>query len=407
MKKIQNKYFMISLYTILTVSISALIIYCIFNSGFIFGFLRKLASILSPIFVGFAIAYLMNPLVNIFEKKIFAFKKSKKDMHRLSRILSMLCAYGLVIAVLAALFAIMIPQLYSSFKKFYENIGPYQDALENWISTLSNKSSKYYPIIQRGLLLLDDAIDDLMTFVTGLIPHAVLIIKDISVIIMNILVSIFVSIYMISKKEYLSAQFIKLICAVFDKKWVRRIFDFTGMLDDSVGGFIKGKLIDSAIIGVLCYISMSILRFDYAILISVIVGITNVIPFFGPFIGALPSALILLMVNPKEVIPFLILILIIQQLDGNYIGPKILGSSMGLSAFWILVAIIVMSGLFGFMGMIIGVPIFSVVYVLVERLVDKRLEEKNLPVNVEAYFDSVSEPKREEETEVCEKEEIK
>ena len=177
--------------------------------------------------------------------------------------------------------------------------------------------------------------------------------------------------------------------------------DFIDMLDDSVGGFVKGKFIDSAIIGALCYIVMIILRLDYAMLISVIVGVTNVIPFFGPFIGAIPSAFILLMVNPGEVIPFLIAILLIQQLDGNFIGPKILGSSMGLSAFWVLVAIVVMSGLFGFAGMIIGVPIFSVMYNLAERLIDKRLEAKKMPVKLEEYYESfpekIEEPDKKEE----------
>jgi predicted PurR-regulated permease PerM len=164
------------------------------------------------------------------------------------------------------------------------------------------------------------------------------------------------------------------------------------MLDYSVGGFIKGKIIDSVIIGILCYMVMTILKLDYAMLISVIVGITNVIPFFGPFIGAIPSAFILLMVNPKEVIPFLIVILLIQQLDGNFIGPKILGNSMGLSAFWVLVAIVIMSGLFGFAGMIIGVPIFSVIYVLVEQLVDKKLSNKKMPVEIEEYYHEIPEP---------------
>lgn len=391
MKRLQNKYFLISLYTVITIAISALIIYFIFNFNNIASLIGKLFSILSPIFVGFVIAYLINPVVNIFEKKVFLFKKSKKDRTRLKRVLSMLCSYVLVIAILSALISIILPQLYSSFETFASNISTYQSALEKWISSLMDDSSRYYPIVQRLLTLLDETVDKVIAYVTELLPKALGLIKDISVIFVNLLVSIFVSIYMISKKEYLAAQFKKLVCSVFSTKWVRRIYDLTDMLDDSVGGFIRGKIIDSAIIGVLCYIVMSIFRLDYAMLISVIVGITNVIPFFGPFIGAVPSALILLMVNPREVIPFVIIIILIQQLDGNFIGPKILGSSMGLSAFWILVAIIVMSGLFGFTGMIIGVPLFSVAYVLVERLVNDRLKEKQLPTDVESYYNGIPE----------------
>ena len=393
MKRLQNKYFLISLYATITVSVSALIIYFIFNFQLISSFFGKLFSILSPIFTGFIITYLISPVVNIFETKVFLFKKSKKDRTRTRRVLSMICAYVLVLALLSAILSVILPQLYSSFETFANNIGSYQQALEKWISSLLDESSSYYPMVQRALALLDDTVDKLVAYVTELIPKAFLLIKDISVVFVNILISIFVSIYMISKKEYLAAQFKKLVCSLFSKKWVDRLFCFVDMVDDSVGGFIRGKIIDSAIIGVLCYIVMSIFRLDYAMLISVIVGITNVIPFFGPFIGAIPSALILLMVNPREVIPFVIIILLIQQLDGNFIGPKILGSSMGLSAFWILVAIIIMSGLFGFAGMIIGVPLFSVAYVLVERLIDSKLKNKNLPVDVEAYY---GRPKSEE-----------
>lgn len=374
------------MYAVTTVTVCALIIYFIFNFKIISAFVSNLLSILSPIFVGFVIAYLINPVVNLFEKKVFLFKKAKKDMQRIKRLLSVLCAYVVVLAVLTAILAIIIPQLYSSFETFVNNISSYQEKLEGWADSLFDKSSRYYPIVQRLITFFDEFLDKAVAYVTELFPKAISLIKSVSVIVVNLLVSIFVSIYMISRKEHLIAQMKKLICSVFNSKWVQRIEDFSQMLDDSVGGFIRGKLIDSAIIGVLCYIVMIILRLDYAMLISVIVGVTNVIPFFGPFIGAIPSAFILLMVNPREVIPFLIAILLIQQLDGNFIGPKILGSSMGLSAFWVLVAIVVMSGLFGFAGMIIGVPIFSVVYVLVERLVDKRLEAKQLPVEVESYY---------------------
>lgn len=386
MKRLQNKYFLTSLYAVTTVAICALIIYFIFNFKIISAFASKLFSILSPIFVGFVIAYLINPLVTLFEKKVFLFKKAKKDLQRTKRVLSVMCAYVVVLAVLTAILAIIIPQLYSSFETFVNNISIYQEKLEGWADSLFDKSSRYYPIVQRLITVFDEFLDKAVAYITELLPKAISLIKSVSVIVVNLLVSIFVSIYMISRKEHLIAQSKKLICSVFNTKWVNRIADFSQMLDDSVGGFIRGKLIDSAIIGVLCYIVMIILRLDYAMLISVIVGVTNVIPFFGPFIGAIPSAFVLLMVNPREVIPFLIAILLIQQLDGNFIGPKILGSSMGLSAFWILVAIVIMSGLFGFAGMIIGVPIFSVVYVLIERLVDKRLEAKRLPVEVESYY---------------------
>ena len=396
LKRQPTKYFYISIYTLLTITVSALIVYFIFNFSAISQAIAKFVAIINPILIGFALAYLITPIVNFFENKVFVFKKEKKNITKIKRFLSVFCAYVLVIAILTALLYIIIPQLYDSFETFASNISTYQSTLEKWANSLFDSSSKYYPIVQRFIAFLDDFVDMVILYVTELVPKAFLFIKDLSVIIVNIILSIFVSIYMVARKEYLLAQSKKLVCAFFNTKWVDRISDFMNMVDDSVGGFIKGKIIDSAIIGVLCYIVMIIMRLDYAMLISVIVGITNIIPFFGPFIGAIPSALILLMVNPREVIPFLIAILLIQQLDGNFIGPKILGNSMGLSAFWVLVAIVIMSGLFGFTGMIIGVPIFSVMYVLVERLVDKRLINKNLPTEIENYYEAIPEPVAEE-----------
>ncbi len=396
MKRQPNKYFFMSIYTTITVTVCAFIVYFIFNIGAISLAIGKFISIINPIIIGFAIAYLINPIVNFFEKKVFLFKKAKKDMSRVRRFISVLLAYVLALLLLSALLYVIIPQLYSSFETFASNLTSYQAALEKWANSLPDASSKYYGLVQRVVSVLDEFVDMAVKYITELVPKAILLIKDVSVVFVNLILSIFVSIYMISRKEHLLAQSKKLICAFFNTKWVQRISDFFELLDDSVGGFIKGKIIDSAIIGVLCYIVMLILRLDYALLISVIVGITNIIPFFGPFIGAIPSAFILLMVNPREVIPFLIAILLIQQLDGNFIGPKILGGSMGLSAFWILVAIVIMSGLFGFAGMIIGVPIFSVAYVLVERLVDRRLAVKKMPVGIEEYFHTIPEPAIEE-----------
>lgn len=385
MKKIENKYLVASLYGIATLVVSAVLVHFILS-----GFFSKLFTILGPVFVGFAIAYLINPIVVFLEKKVFRFKSDKKIVIRLRRFLSILLAYVFTLVLLSAVFAILIPQLFSSFEEFGNNLSRYQEALEKWGVSLLDKESRFYPVFEELLNFVDSLIDMAISYVSNLVPKVLVWAKDISTFLVkffvNMLVSLFVSIYMISRKEALIAQIKKPISALFSKKWVARADDFAKMLDHSVGGFIRGKIIDSVIIGVLCYVVMLILRFDYPLLISFIVGITNVIPFFGPFIGAIPSAFILLMVNPKEVIPFIIVILLIQQLDGNVIGPKILGDTMGLSSFWVLVSIVVMSGLFGFVGMIIGVPIFSVFYTIVERLVDKRLAEKSLPTDPDAYY---------------------
>lgn len=164
---------------------------------------------------------------------------------------------------------------------------------------------------------------------------------------------------------------------------------FTQKANDIFGGFLIGKIIDSAIIGVLCFIGLSFLNMPYTMLVSVIVGVTNVIPFFGPYIGAIPSTLLILLANPIKGIYFLIFILLLQQLDGNFIGPKILGNSTGLSSFWVIFSILLGGGLFGFLGMLLGVPTFAVIYYIIELIIDGRLHRKNLPESSD-YYDEYS-----------------
>ena len=201
LKRPLNKYLIISFFAVCTVAISSLIIYFIFNFKIIASFFGKLLSILAPIFIGFAIAYLISPIVDFFETKVFKFKKAKKDRSRLKRALSISCAYILVLAAVAAILAIIIPQLYSSFETFAANISTYEATLRSWSNSFFDKSGNYYPIVQKIIELFDGIIDKGIDYITQLIPQAILLIKDISVIVVNLLVAVFVSIYMISRKE--------------------------------------------------------------------------------------------------------------------------------------------------------------------------------------------------------------
>ena len=203
-------------------------------------------------------------------------------------------------------------------------------------------------------------IGDVMVKITDSALSFLMAIKD-------FLIGIIVAVYFLFDKEHFQAQIKKIINAVMPEKLASGLLRICTQTNNSISGFISGKIIDSIIIGCLCFVCMTVMKLDFALLISVIVGVTNVIPFFGPIIGAVPSALLLLMSSSKQVIPFIILILIIQQLDGNIIGPKILGQSTGVSAFWVLFSILVGGGLFGFAGMILGVPIFAVIYSLINH----------------------------------------
>ncbi len=205
----------------------------------------------------------------------------------------------------------------------------------------------------------------------------------------NAIIGIIVSIYILFSKELFVRQSKKCVYAVLSARHANMVLHLTTKSHEIFGGFVIGKLIDSAIIGVLCFVGLSILKMPYALLVSVIVGVTNIIPFFGPYIGAVPSAVLIMLDTPIKGVYFIIFILLLQQFDGNILGPKILGNSTGLSAFWVIVAILLGGGLFGFVGMIMGVPTFAVLYYVVQMLVNSHLERKNLPTGSE-YYDAMS-----------------
>ena len=232
---------------------------------------------------------------------------------------------------------------------------------------------------------------------TKLLPNMQTIVSGVSagllgaiVVMKNILIGLIAAIYMMGNRRKFAAQAKKLIYSAFSVRHANAILDECRLIDRMFGGFISGKLIDSLIIGCLCFFFMSILNLPYSMLISVVVGVTNIIPFFGPYIGAIPSAILVLTVNPMQCLYFLILILLLQQFDGNFLGPKILGNSTGLSSFWVLFSILVFGGLLGFVGMIIGVPAFAVIYDLVKKCANYLLRQKKLTTDTDTYQELVS-----------------
>ena len=202
----------------------------------------------------------------------------------------------------------------------------------------------------------------------------------------NFIIGLILSIYIMGMKETFAGQAKKILFAIFKADHAKKLINDIRFVDDTFGGFIVGKLIDSAIIGVICFCAMSILKLPYVVLISVIIGVTNIIPFFGPFLGAVPSAILILMVNPAKVIPFVIFILVLQQFDGNILGPKILGDSTGLNSFWVISAITIFGGWFGVPGMAVGVPTFAVIYALFKRRINVVLEKKGLSSKTSDYM---------------------
>lgn len=377
-----EKYNTISVYAILTFGACILVYALIFNFTAIGRIIRTIISVASPIIWGLAIAYLLNPIMMWTENNLKQFTEKKKPKPKLNRIISVIITMIIFLAMLSALCAIIIPQVADSIEGIINNIGTYINNFEKWISELL---VKYPEILSKVYGQIENLETTLMETINKIVPEISDIMKKVTdsalsflLAIKDFIIGIIVAVYFLMDKEHFQAQLKKIVCALLPSRASSGVLMVCSQVNTSIGGFISGKIIDSIIIGCLCFICMTVMKLNFTVLISVIIGITNIIPFFGPFIGAVPSAILLLVSAPKQVIPFLILIFVIQQLDGNIIGPKILGQTTGVSAFWVLFSILVGGGLFGFAGMILGVPIFAVIYSLIDEYISYLLKKRNL-----------------------------
>ena len=368
------------------------------HGGVILRAIKKLLHVLSPIIWGLVISYILWPVTKFFQIKLFVPLlerwRPKKDNARITRVLAIVLTIVLALLFIGVLLWSVIPQLYLSIETIVSNAPEY---LQN-VTALIERWFEKFPAIENALLEatgnMSDSITDwargvllpnLSTIITNVSTGVYLVLRGI----LSVLIGFVVACYVLYNVEGISAGSKKLLYSVFSIQRAEQIDRAIGMMDGIFNGFINGKIIDSMIIGVLCYIVCAIAKMPYVVLISVIVGVTNIIPFFGPFIGAIPSILIILLVSPVKALIFAAIILVLQQLDGNVIGPKILGSSLGLNGFWVMFAIIVGGGLFGFMGMLLAVPVFAVVYAVVKTLVDHSLKKRGLQTETAAYVDIV------------------
>lgn len=353
-----------------------------------------ISSILTPFIYGLVMAYLLCPIYNFTVRHMY--KLLSRGKHRFSKALAVSKFVGTTVAILfifvviAGILWMIIPGLIDSVMKIIDILPASMEALQEWLDTkLMN-----FPAVRGTLdgwinnftenavnLVMDKLVPEYTSIAIG-VSEGVLGIFN---VLKNFLVGVIVCAYFLNSKETFAAQSRKVIIAVCKKKTADEIFEGAAFTNRTFGGFINGKLIDSLIIGIMCFIAMTIFGWEYSLLISCIIGITNILPFFGPFIGAIPSALLLLMVDPHQCIYFLIFILCLQQFDGNILGPKILGDSTGLASFWVLFAILVGGGLFGFIGMVVGIPVFAIIYAYLTRAVNSRLKKRGLSTDLSDY----------------------
>ena len=340
-------------------------------------FFSKTIKILSPFIWGLVLTYLLAPLM-------------RKLSSKMPRWIAVIICIIILLVVIAALIYLIIPQLYSSIETIVVNAPSYADTVTKWIEKglenhpeAENYAMEWLNKFSDGIvdLLKNQVLPSLGSVVSNVTTGLYYVLRGIY----NLVIGIVVSVYLLGNLEKFESGMRRLLFTLFSVEKAERIRSSLKFIDKTFMGFITGKLLDSAIIGLICYIFCAIVNIPYALLVSVIVGVTNVIPFFGPFIGAIPSALIILLVSPVKCLIFIVFIIVLQQVDGNLIGPKILGNSIGINGFWVMFSIIIGAGFFGFWGMLLGVPVFVCIYTAVDKLITRKLERSDLPKETASY----------------------
>ena len=385
----------VSIATFLTFCCCAIFFFFLYRSEEIGAYVQKITNILQPIIIGIVLAYLLNPIVNALENwsrpLLEKYTKSKKKAKSLSRVVGIAGAWVLFAVVIVVLVASILPTIMDSIMSMVRNFPDEVNNLLAWINEVIEDGSELETFVNEMIVssstlfenwLKNTFLPQIEHYIGSIMSGAVAGIK----VVLNIFIGVVVSIYVLTSKEKFAGQAKKIVYACFKPSHANVIIDTVRKSHELFGGFISGKLLDSLIIGILAYIVLSIMKMPYTMLVSVIVGVTNIIPFFGPFIGAIPSFFIILLQSPIKSLYFLIFILILQQIDGNIIGPKILANSTKLTAFWIVFSTTFFGGLWGFIGMVLGVPLTAVIYYIVGQIVGYMLKKRGIPVDTESYI---------------------
>lgn len=366
------------------------------NSRSVSEWINHVITVVQPIFFGFVMAFLMNPIMVFFEsrldrlfKKVF---KSESNAKKANRTVSTIISLIVIIGIAAFIITAIVPNLISTIVYLASHIEDQIAAVLDWANIITKgqyedvlmkaKDNNIGDIVDQGMMLLDRYVDYDQSDVMSTVTTSVIYVGH---FVVGIIIGIFVSVYVLLSKETFKAQAKKIICGLFSPKYSNIILEISRKSADIFYGFIIGKIIDSIIIGIICYIGCLLMNMPYPILVSTIVGVTNFIPVFGPYIGAVPTVAIIFLTEPMKGIYFLIFVLILQQIDGNVIGPKILGDSTGVSSFWVVFAVVTGAGFFGVGGMIIAVPVVAVIYYIIGRFASYLVKRRGLPVATQDY----------------------
>lgn len=398
--KVNNKYFRWGLTAFLVVAASIIFYYLVFHSSNIKAGIKVVTNILMPVVFGLVTAYLLTPVLNFLEDKVLNPLLSKcrirqsKRRDSIVRILGILITVVLLFALIYGLFAMLLSQIVPSIQNIIINFDTYMGNFTRWLNKLlednAELGSYVIKMVDKYSVELEMWLNDKVFATTSeLIKTVSLSVISVLRVLWDFIIGLIISIYVLASKEKFAGQAKKIAYAAFEKDTANIVIKNFRFTHRTFIGFISGKIIDSIIIGLLCFIGTTLMQTPYAVLVSVIIGVTNVIPFFGPYLGAIPSTILIFVVDPMHplnCVYFAVFILILQQFDGNFLGPKILGDSTGLTGFWVIFAITFFGGLFGVIGMIIGVPIFAVIYAAIKSVVNNALKKKRMPYETNAYI---------------------
>lgn len=390
-----KQYIIIALVIFITFCCCTLFFFMIYRYNGFTDFWKNLGVILQPITIGIVIAYLLNPIMKFLEKHLIHFLKPRmkngNKVKKTARAAAIAGSLLFLVMIVVLLLAAIIPSISQSIQSMVTKLPEEINNLSDWIDDVTNGNTEVSDMVEEAVKKGTDAIENfwqtdvltkVQTYLTSITSGVIYGVK----LVLNILIGLIISVYVMASKETFAGQAKKMIYAIFKPVRANIIVETVRKSNEIFGGFISGKILDSAIIGVIAYIVLAIMKMPDSILIAVIVGVTNIIPFFGPFIGAIPSFVIIVLQDPMKGIYFLIFIVILQQIDGNIIGPKILGDSTGLSSFWVVFAIMVFGGLWGFPGMLLGVPIMAVIYYIVQRSISYFLKKRGLSDQTSEYI---------------------
>lgn len=360
------------------------------------GFLSRIVRIMFPFIMGFVIAFLLIPplthLERLFHKLFDRFFKNGKPPKRLYRSIAAVLLYALLVAIVIAFLAIVLPQLVDSVGRLIQSVTRYmnthRDEIEgflkdfNWTSQGANNS-----LFNSLMTIWDDFAAKSLTYTGQLVVGIVNVSASVGNVLSELFIAVVVSVYILFGKETFAAQAKKLGCAIMPIERVETLIYWFRRTHSIFSGYIVGQLLSSAVVGAVCYVFMLAFSIDYALLIAVLIGVTNILPVFGPIIGGVIGIVILLIVNPMKAVIFAIFILLLQQVEGNIITPRILGDSIGISSFWVILSIVIGGGMFGLAGILLSIPVFAVVYAIVQVAVANKLKRKGMPPSTDAYRD--------------------